>query len=73
MCRLNKSIRVPAESLYEMAARINKKRSFLFVSKVLGKHIPPHHMYPFYSSALLASIYYEGKKLNQTPVKEQLN
>ncbi|WP_425447288.1 phosphoribosyltransferase family protein [Dethiothermospora halolimnae] len=28
------------EELFLMAARKNKKRSFLFVSKVLGKHIP---------------------------------
>lgn len=31
---------IPLEDLFLMAARINKKRSFLFVSKVLGKHIP---------------------------------
>ncbi|MDD9271226.1 phosphoribosyltransferase family protein [Paenibacillus sp. GCM10023248] len=31
---------IPLDSLFGMAARINKKRSFLFVSKVLGKHIP---------------------------------
>lgn len=35
---------LPLDCLFSMAARINKKRSFLFVSKVLGKHIPldPH-------------------------------
>ncbi|MEC0232055.1 phosphoribosyltransferase family protein [Paenibacillus alba] len=31
---------IPLDCLFAMAARINKKRSFLFVSKVLGKHIP---------------------------------
>ncbi|WJQ81565.1 phosphoribosyltransferase family protein [Brevibacillus brevis] len=31
---------LPLEALFQMAARINKKRSFLFVSKVLGKHLP---------------------------------
>ncbi|GFZ77414.1 hypothetical protein GCM10008018_23690 [Paenibacillus marchantiophytorum] len=31
---------IPLDQLFAMAARINKKRSFLFVSKVLGKHIP---------------------------------
>ncbi|MDO3408524.1 phosphoribosyltransferase family protein [Saccharibacillus sp. CPCC 101409] len=32
------------DDLFRMAARINKKRSFLFVSRILGKHIPvnPH-------------------------------
>jgi hypothetical protein len=31
---------LPLDALFLMAARINKKRSFLFVSKILGKHIP---------------------------------
>ncbi|MCU6794132.1 phosphoribosyltransferase family protein [Paenibacillus sp. WQ 127069] len=37
-------LNLPMDELFLMAARINKKRSFLFVSKVLGKHIPvnPH-------------------------------
>lgn len=60
------------ETLYEMAARINKKRSFLFVSKVLGKHIPVPPEVPMIASALLASIYYEGKTTKQMPGKEQL-
>ena len=60
------------ESLYEMAARINKKRSFLFVSKVLGKHIPIPPQVPMIASALLASVYYEGKTTKQMPGKEQL-
>ena len=63
---------LPAESLYEMAARINKKRSFLFVSKVLGKHIPLPPQVPMIASTLLASIYYEGKTAKQMPGKEQL-
>ncbi|PWV94395.1 RNA binding Pelota-like protein [Paenibacillus cellulosilyticus] len=35
---------LPISSLFHMAARNNPKRSFLFVSKLLGKHIPidPH-------------------------------
>lgn len=35
---------IPLDDLLALAARINKKRSFLFVSKILGKHIPvtPH-------------------------------
>lgn len=64
--------RLPAEVLYEMAARINKKRSFLFVSKVLGKHIPLHPAVPFIASALLASLYYEGETGCQVADKEML-
>jgi pyrimidine operon attenuation protein/uracil phosphoribosyltransferase len=32
--------KIPMDQLFSMAARKNKKRGFLFVSKVLGKHIP---------------------------------
>ncbi|MEW9109484.1 MAG: phosphoribosyltransferase family protein [Cytobacillus gottheilii] len=42
------------EDLFEMAARINKKRSFLFVSKVLGKHIPISPSAGLVCGALLA-------------------
>ncbi|MHB8126806.1 MAG: phosphoribosyltransferase family protein [Desulfitobacteriaceae bacterium] len=31
---------IPLETLFSMAARRNEKRGFLFVSKILGKHIP---------------------------------
>ena len=31
---------IPISSLFTMSARENKKRDFLFVSKVIGKHIP---------------------------------
>jgi hypothetical protein len=53
---------LPVDSLFEMAARINKKRAFLFVSKVLGKHIPLHPNLPLVASGLLAILYYEGKQ-----------
>ena len=31
---------IPSSKLFTMSARENKKRDFLFVSKVIGKHIP---------------------------------
>ncbi|UHA75905.1 phosphoribosyltransferase family protein [Paenibacillus sp. 481] len=40
-----------------MAARVNKKRSFLFVSKVLGKHIPVDPCTSLLSGASLALLY----------------
>jgi hypothetical protein len=45
---------VPAEDLFGFAERINPKRAFLFVSKVLGRHIPvaPSEMHQ--SFAMLA-------------------
>ena len=41
-----------------MAARMNKKRSFLFVSKVLGKHIPVRPYTSLLSGAALALLLY---------------
>ncbi len=49
---------MPVESLFSMAARINKKRSFLFVSKVLGKHIPVNPYTPLLSGAALGLLLY---------------
>ncbi|MGS5018655.1 phosphoribosyltransferase family protein [Paenibacillus sp. JJ1683] len=42
-----------------MAARVNKKRSFLFVSKVLGKHIPVKPYTSLLSGAALAILLYK--------------
>ena len=47
------------DALFSMAARRNEKRSFLFVSKVLGKHIPLSPYVPLLTSALLAARYME--------------
>ncbi|WP_345244474.1 phosphoribosyltransferase family protein [Pontibacillus salipaludis] len=45
--------------LFCMAARINKNRSFLFVSKLLGKHIPVEPQRALDTGALLAVLYQE--------------
>ncbi|WP_286137337.1 phosphoribosyltransferase family protein [Bacillus sp. 7894-2] len=54
------------EDLFVMAARINKKRSFLFVSKVLGKHIPIDPKIGLLTGELLASRYMEKVKKADT-------
>jgi Phosphoribosyl transferase/TRSP domain C terminus to PRTase_2 len=54
------------EDLFVMAARINKKRSFLFVSKVLGKHIPIEPKIGLLTGELLASRYMEKVKKAKT-------
>lgn len=54
------------EDLFVMAARINKKRSFLFVSKVLGKHIPIDPKIGLLTGELLASRYMEKVKKVET-------
>ena len=48
---------LPLDRLFQMAARINKKRSFLFVSKVLGKHLPISPSLSLLTGQLLAARY----------------
>ncbi|GGD87174.1 phosphoribosyltransferase family protein [Paenibacillus nasutitermitis] len=47
---------LPVACLFSMAARVNKKRSFLFVSKLLGKHIPVNPYTSLLSGAALALL-----------------
>jgi len=42
------------QTLFSLAARKNKKRGFLFVSKVLGKHVPVDPFVPLLAGATLA-------------------
>lgn len=51
---------LPPGRLFQMAARMNKKRSFLFVSKVLGKHIPVGPHVPLLAGAALGLLYRES-------------
>ncbi|MCP1424930.1 hypothetical protein J3D43_003446 [Paenibacillus xylanexedens] len=64
-------LQLPLESLFSMAARINKKRSFLFVSKLLGKHIPVNPYTSLLSGAALAVLLYEHltEKTEETKVQ----
>jgi hypothetical protein len=62
---------IPLDTLFKMAARINKKRSFLFVSKVLGKHLPIHPNRGLLTSALLAAKYYEEVKGGRCKLKKE--
>jgi len=48
---------IPIDVLFLMAARKNTKRGFLFVSKILGKHIPVHPLIPLIGGAALAARY----------------
>lgn len=62
---------IPLEDLFLMAARINKKRSFLFVSKVLGKHIPIQPLKGLQVGYLLAARYMEVVKgVNEGEISE---
>ncbi|WP_155593477.1 phosphoribosyltransferase family protein [Lysinibacillus cavernae] len=46
--------------LFKMAARINKKRQFLFVSTVLGKHLAVRPQVPLLTGTLLAMMYHQN-------------
>ncbi|MDQ0976262.1 hypothetical protein QFZ31_006140 [Neobacillus niacini] len=63
---------LPLEELFTMAARINKKRSFLFVSKVLGKHLPIQPQKGLLTAALLAARYAESIRKLNSHVSESL-
>jgi hypothetical protein len=63
---------LPIERLFTMAARINKKRSFLFVSKLLGKHLPINPKKGLLTAALLAARYAESVKGLECEEKEKL-
>jgi uracil phosphoribosyltransferase len=54
---VNNVYQIPIDALFLMAARKNTKRGFLFVSKILGKHIPVHPLIPLLGGAALASRY----------------
>ncbi|MBP2241262.1 hypothetical protein J2Z40_001824 [Cytobacillus eiseniae] len=47
------------DQLFYMAARMNKKRSFLFVSRILGKHLPINPKIGLLTGQLLANRYME--------------
>ena len=53
--------------LFKMATRINKKRRFLFVSTVLGKHLAVRPQVPILTGTLLAMMYHQ-KLTGEEPV-----
>ncbi len=59
---------IPLEQLFSVGVRRNKKRLFLFVSKVLGKHLAVKPQMVRLGGVLLAEVYYQqqtGKSLQQ--------
>ena len=62
---------LPINSLFSMAARINKKRSFLFVSKLIGKHLPINPEMGLLTGALLAVRYYESVQGERCPYRTE--
>lgn len=60
------------QQLFDMALRINPKRSFLFVSKVLGKHLAVAPQLPLLTSHLLAHRFLEVRQQLQHPLALQI-
>lgn len=56
---LNNPFDFEIEKIFQMAARINKKRSFLFVNNLLGKHIAVNPKIPLLVGNLLSMRYSE--------------
>lgn len=52
------------EDLFVLGARVNPKRSFLFISKLLGKHLEVHPDIPKLSGHLLSNLF--SKKYEQS-------
>lgn len=63
---------LPLENLFSMAARINKKRGFLFVSKVLGKHIPVDPAAALLTGSALAARFMEVVHGESHPERDQI-
>ncbi|WP_330665085.1 phosphoribosyltransferase [Tepidibacter sp.] len=74
VCIKDNPYQISLDKLFNMAARKNKKRSFLFVSKVLGKHIPVNPYIPLIAGSALATRYMQIVH-NEDPknIKELIN
>lgn len=66
---------LPVENIFSLAARNNPKRSYLFVSKLIGKHIPVPPCVPMLTGYLLAARFAEklGQSINNKYIQEAVN
>lgn len=63
---------LPMESLFSMALRVNKKRQFLFVSKLIAKHLAVHPALALGTGSLLASLLMEKSGIPPIPQAQQI-
>lgn len=63
---------LPMESLFSMALRVNKKRQFLFVSKLIAKHLAVHPALALGTGSLLASLLMEKYGLSPIPQSSKM-
>ena len=60
------------EALFQMAVRINKKRQFLFVSRLLGKHLAVDPAISLGTGTILASMLMEDAGLEGHPLVNEI-
>jgi len=60
------------ETLFQMAVRINKKRQFLFVSRLLGKHLAVDPAISLGTGTILASMLMENEGLKNHPLVNEV-
>lgn len=60
------------EALFSMAIRVNKKRQFLFVSKLIGKHIAVNPAMALGTGTLLAALLMEKSGISPPPEAARL-
>src|SRR5690606_20449240 len=60
------------DSLFQMAVRINKKRQFLFVSRLLGKHLAVDPAISLGTGTILASMLMEDEGLDGHPLVNEI-
>ncbi|MFJ7826005.1 phosphoribosyltransferase domain-containing protein [Psychrobacillus sp. NPDC096623] len=60
------------DALFQMAVRINKKRQFLFVSRLLGKHLAVDPAISLGTGTILASMLMEDEGLEGHPLVKEL-
>ncbi|MCJ1907946.1 phosphoribosyltransferase family protein [Planococcus ruber] len=63
---------LPAEALFSMGLRVNKKRQFLFVSKLIAKHLAVSPSIALGAGSLLASLLMQKEGLPPIPQSAQL-
>lgn len=63
---------LPAEALFSMGLRVNKKRQFLFISKLIAKHLAVSPSIALGTGSLLASLLMEKEGLPPLPQSSAL-
>ncbi|MGO1060776.1 phosphoribosyltransferase family protein [Planococcus sp. FY231025] len=63
---------LPVEALFSMAIRVNKKRQFLFVSKLIAKHLAVNPVLALGTGTLLASLLMEKSGIAPPPQVDEL-